>query len=263
MERDIALMKGVVVVLVVAVLAALVDAAILRRQLGAFPKEPRVLEVEATAYAEAEPDMAKVSLGVKAVCPTPQEAAAQVAKRVGAVKAKLAGLGVAKEAVETSELYVGEATQYDYKKGREVRLGYKAYHWLRVTLKRDDFAKLAAVCDGAVAAGATSLSDLRFEMEDDNALRAQALAKATTRAREKAEAMASAAQARIVGIHRISEGYTRGWGYAAQARAAAPAEMMEAQAPAMAAAEAPAGEAEVPGKLRIDCNVDVAFLLRS
>jgi hypothetical protein len=271
MEREGPLGKIVVLVLAVAVLATLADAALSRRRVE---RQPRILTVSAEAYAEAEPDVAKVSLGVKAVRPTPAQAAAEVARKVAAIRAKLGQLGIAQDAVETSELYLGEASEYDYKKGRYVRLGYKAYHWLRVTLKRGDFGKLAAAIDGAVKAGATSLSGLVFEMEDDNALRAQALGKATTRARQKAEAMATAARTRIVGVQRLSDTYTphyRGWyDYEGQAAPASAGAVMraskapaEASAPASSAtpAEAPAGTPEVPGKLRITCDVEVAFLL--
>jgi len=273
MEREGPLGKIVVLVLAVAVLATLADAALSRRRVE---RAPRILAVSAEAYAEAEPDVAKVSLGVKAVRPTPAEAAAQVAQKVAAIKAKLAQLGISQDAVETSELYLGEASEYDYRKGRYVRLGYKAYHWLRVTLKRGDFGKLAAAIDGAVKAGATSLSGLVFEMEDDNALRAQALGTATTRARQKAEAMAAAARTRIVGVQHLSDTYAPYYprykyegqaapasaGAAMREMARAPAEASAAPAGAGAApAEAPTGTPEVPGKLRITCDVEVAFLL--
>lgn len=255
MDREGGLGKVVVVVLALAVLATLVDAAIARRQ-EKPQKQDRVLSVRAEGYVEAEPDVARISLGIKATRPTPREAAGEVAGKVDAIKAKLAQLGVGKESVETSELYLGEATERPY--GRPaVHLGYKAYHWLRVTLKREDFGKLASVVDGAVASGATSLSDLTFDVESDNALRAQALAKATANAREKAEAMASAAKARIVGVQSISDNVGYEWDYEESAKvgaAAAPA------AAAAAPAEAPPGE-PVPGKLRITCKVRVAFLL--
>ncbi len=277
MDREGPFGKIVVLVLALAVLATLVDSALSRRRIE---REPRILAVTAEAYAEAEPDVAKISLGVKSVQPTPAAAARKVSDTVAAIKAKLAQLGVAQDAVETSELYLGEATQYDYRKSREVRVGYKAYHWLRVTLKRNDFPKLAAVVNAAVGAGATSLSGLAFEVEKDNTLRAQALAKATANAREKAEAMAKSAGARITGVQHLSDqyaSYTEPRAYAGQAfseyeRApgapgvpppgpAVPAEATAPAAPGAAPAEAPAGAPAVPGKLRITCDVEVAFLL--
>ena len=271
--------KIVVLVLALAVLATLVDSALSRRRVE---REPRILAVTAEAYAEAEPDVAKISLGVKSVQPTPAQAARKVAATVAAIKAKLAQLGVPQDAVETSELYLGEATEYNYKKSRTVRVGYKAYHWLRVTLKHADFVKLPVVVDGAVSAGATSLSGLVFEVEKDNTLRAQALAKATANAREKAEAMAKSAGTRIVGVRHLTDQYAsyvqpRGYegqflsyveglrspsgpGAPGMQPTEAPAEA-SAPTPGAAPAEAPPGAPEVPGKLRITCDVEVAFLL--
>ena len=229
--------------------------------------EPPLLTVRAEADVEAEPDVAKISLGVQALRPTPKEAAAKVTQTVDAVKAKLADLGVGKDEVETSELYLGQGVEYDPRTGRAVRKGYQAYHWLRVTLKNEDFDKLAAVVDAAVAAGATSLSGLVFEVEDDNALRAQALAKAVGYAKEKAQAMAAAAGVEIVGVQRITEQYPEAWPYGYAAEAAAPA--AGAMAPAEAGfgagempAEAIPSEPMVPGKLRITCEVEVQFRLQ-
>lgn len=254
-EREGWFGRAVVVVLALAVLATLVDAAVARRQ---ERLAPRVLAVRAEAEVEAEPDIARIKLGVKAVLPTPKEAATKVAEKTKAIKGSLAKLGVAADAVETSELYLGEVSEYDYEQKRTVKLGYKAYHWLRVTLKNEDFPRLAAVVDGAVAAGATTFSDLRFEVEEDNPLRAQALADATARAREKAEAMAKAAGARIVGIQGISQPYATGWGYAARG---IEYEAAEEAAPAEPAVESIEAEPEVPAALRITAEVEVAFLL--
>jgi len=267
MDGDSKLLKGVALVLALAVVATLVDAAIARRRPAPSERPPRTLRVTASAFAEAEPDMARISLGVRAIEPTPREAAESVAKTVAATKAALAKLGVGAEAIETSELYLGQVTEYDYQKSRYVRRGYKAYHWLRVTLKRDDFGKLAQVCDAAVAAGVTSLSGLVFEVENDNALRAQALAQATARAREKADAIAQSAKTSIVGIQSVEEDYWPAWyspsrGYGSMARVMPSPTAEPEGAAGVAPAEAPAGESEVPGALRIDCEVGVEFLVR-
>ena len=99
-------------------------------------------------------------------------------------------------------------------------------------------------------------------MDNDNALRAQALAEATKRAREKADAMAAAANTPIVGVQSLSEAYRR---YEAYPTCAASAYAEEAAAPEaqaeMVPAEAPEGTPEVPGKLRITCHLTAAFLL--
>jgi hypothetical protein len=259
MQRESVFGHVVVVVLALAVLATLIDAASWRRKPSL---EPRLLTVTASAYREAEPDVAKISLGVKAVRPTPKEAATQVAQTVTAIKARLTRLGVRSESLETSELYLGPATEYDSARRRTVQLGYKAYHWLRVTLKGGSFDRLPEVVDGAVEAGATSFSGLVWELADENSVRSAALRLATERASEKARAMADGARARIAGIQSISEQYSYDGDYTEHGMGAERAAGGGFSQQPASAAEAPLGMPEVPGKLRISCHVKVAFLLR-
>ena len=254
----------VVIVLALAVLAALVDGAIVRHQ--QWPRE-RLLTASGSAQVEVEPDVATISLGVKATRDTPKLAADRVRQGVADIKAALTGLGVAEDAVETSELYLGEAQQYNYETGRTEVLGYKAYHWLRVTLRNQDFGKLADVIDAAVAAGATRLGDLQFDLDDDTTVKAQALAEATAAARQKAEAMAQASGARIVGVYRVSQSwggpyYGRG-AYEAEAAMEMPAGVpAEGPPPGPPADAGIVGEPEVPGALRVSAQVDVSFIIR-
>jgi uncharacterized protein len=279
MDKDALFGRAVVGVLAVAVLATLVDAAVSRRT----PRtEPRVLTITADAYEEAEPDVVRISLGVKAVRPTPQQAATKVSQTVWGIAQRLTKLGVTQDAMETSELYLGEDARYDYRTGNYTKLGYKAYHWMRVTLKNENFNKLSAVVDAAVAGGTTSLSGLTWEMADDTKLRASALAKATDRARVKAEAMARAAGTSIAGVQRVSDQYSDPWFESAGERLGARYEMAPGApgmapspppapsaespgSPGMPSAEAPGrapAEPNVPGKLRLNCHVQAAFLLR-
>lgn len=257
MQREGLLAKVAAIALALGLIAVAVQA-----QQDDDEEKLRLLTVRAEAYVEAEPDVAKISLGIDAVKPKPKAAATEVSEKADAVKAKLAALGMPDESVETSELYLGEAVEYDYKRGRTIKRGYRAYHWLRVTLKNEDFDKLADVVEGAVDAGVTSFGGLSFEMDDDTALKAEALRQAAANARTKAEAMAEGAQADIVGVHKISEVVPEPWeAYGEEADFAEQA----AEAPTMEEPAIPAEagdfEPEVPGKLRISCQVEVAFLL--
>jgi hypothetical protein len=142
-----------------------------------------------------------------------------------------------------------------------VSVGYKAYHWLRITLKNEDFGKLPNVIDAAVAAGATRFHDLQWELDDDTAAKAQALAEATAAARRKADEMAQAAGARIVGVQRVSQpwgGYYPSYGMADYGEA--DYEMAEEAAPPADAGGIEA-EPEVPGALRISAEVEAAFVI--
>jgi len=251
--------RVVVIVVALAVLVALVDAAIVRHEEA--PRE-RLLVVQGSSTVEVEPDIARITLGVKATRDTPREAAAVVSDGVTKIKAALAGLGVTDDAIETSELYLGEAQEYDYQQHRTVTLGYKAYHWLRVTLRNEEFGKLPGAIDAAIAAGATTLHDLQWDLEDDTAAKAQALAEATEVARRKADEMAKAAGTRIAGVQRISQPWSGGY-YPSAGMASYGVEYEAADEPAAPPAEAGdiEQEPEVPGALRIKAEVEVAFVL--
>lgn len=259
MEREALLWRVVVVVLAVAVLATLAESALSRRQ----PRpQPGTLRISAQAHEEARPDVARVSLRIKAVGPTAKQAATAVADAVDALKAKLAELGVMEESLRTSELHLQEVTDHEPADESSLRRSYEAYRLMDVILRYEAFGKAPAVVDAAVADPATTFHGLAWEVQDDNKSRAMALAKATERARYMAEEIASAAGGRIVGIERISPRWSPTAGYEAGRHATASV----VAAPPELSASLPAPEpgmalSEVAGTLRGSCEVDVLFLV--
>jgi uncharacterized protein YggE len=74
----------------------------------------------------------------------------------------------------------------------------------------DAIEKVGEVVDAAVGSGATSVSNIRFDLKDRQAVQQRALAEAVTDARARADALAKAAGvsiARIVRIEDQSESY--------------------------------------------------------
>ncbi len=70
----------------------------------------------------------------------------------------------------------------------------------------NDLKKVGVVIDQAVAAGANEVRGIQFSVRDEQALRAQALAEATKKARLGAQAIAAALGARITRILSVTEG---------------------------------------------------------
>jgi uncharacterized protein YggE len=64
---------------------------------------------------------------------------------------------------------------------------------------------VASVVDGAVAAGATTVSGISFRLDDPKAVQAQARQLAMNDARTKADALASAAGVSVKGVATIAE----------------------------------------------------------
>lgn len=75
---------------------------------------------------------------------------------------------------------------------------YAVTNLVRVTI--DDLPRIAAFIDAATAAGANQIRQLRFEVREPEALRAQALRAAATKARSQARALAAGLDVQIVRI---------------------------------------------------------------
>ena len=68
--------------------------------------------------------------------------------------------------------------------------GYTAANVVQVTL--DDLAKIGSVIDSATQAGANHIQGIQFTLRDQDAVRAEALREAATRARAEADVLAAA-----------------------------------------------------------------------
>jgi uncharacterized protein YggE len=87
--------------------------------------------------------------------------------------------------------------------GEPTITGYTATNIVRVTL--DDLTKVGSAIDAATQAGANRIHQLQFTVKDERPLEAQALREAAIRARQKAEALATALGVRITRVLHVSE----------------------------------------------------------
>jgi uncharacterized protein YggE len=191
---------------------------------GAEEGRPPTVVVAGEGVASAPPDRAVVSVGVTAQAPTAAAAREDVARRMEAIVARLRKMGVAERALQTTHVTIGQ----HYGKQGAIE-GFDASYGLAVTLT--DLDRVGAVIDGAVEAGANSIGGPRYAVEDDAALRDEALAKAVEQAMRKARAIAAAAGGslgdvvaiREQGTHRIEpRPYGRAVGMMRAAEAATP-----------------------------------------
>jgi len=168
------------------------------------PSGPTV-SVSATESANADPDLAVVSVGVEATADGADDARAQVAQDVESLRAALADGGHPEANVTTTSF--GIAPVYNYSGGgseSEV-VGYRAVHALAVETAP---GRAGETFDIAVGAGATSVDGVRFTLSDERRaeLRATALDRAMDTARTDAASIASAADLSVTGVRRASTG---------------------------------------------------------
>jgi uncharacterized protein YggE len=117
------------------------------------------------------------------------------------VRASLKAAGVADEAAKTRSYSV--EPQMQYTDGKSKVIGYIARQSLDVRV--DDLTKLGAVIDAAGGSGATSISDIRYDVKDRSAIETKLLSEAVRDGMTRARAMASGAGKEVLTIWRIDE----------------------------------------------------------
>jgi uncharacterized protein YggE len=158
-----------------------------------------------SAYGEARvaPDMASIVLGVSNQGPTAAEALRANAERMNAVIAALKKAGIEGRDLQTSNLSINP--QYVYEQNQPPKLsGYEASNQLTVTV--NDLARLGAVIDATVSAGATNVSQISFGLKNPVSAENTARVAAVKALQDKASLYASATGYHINRLVSLSEG---------------------------------------------------------
>ncbi|MEP7157828.1 MAG: SIMPL domain-containing protein [Chloroflexota bacterium] len=164
------------------------------------------ISVSGTGKILLSPDVADVSLGVTVQRNTLGAARDDAAAIMQGVIAALHALGIADADIKTTSLYVSPV--YDYS-GQQRITGYQVSNIVAVHVR--DLADLAGVIDDSVAAGATDVQGVSFEVADRTAAEADARAAAVRDARAHADTLAAAAGVTITGVASISETSSTPW----------------------------------------------------
>ncbi|HEY4364115.1 MAG TPA: SIMPL domain-containing protein [Bryobacteraceae bacterium] len=132
------------------------------------------------------PDQAKIDITITASGPTASAASTKDATQVTAVLGALTKLLGAGANVKTVNYFVGPV----YNNSGATITSYSASSTLEVTLTNLSLA--GTVIDTAIGAGATSVGDVQFSLQNSDPAHNQALAAATVQAMAHASAMATA-----------------------------------------------------------------------
>jgi len=160
----------------------------------------RWISVTAEGEASAAPDMAVVSFAVSAAGKGLDQTRDDVNARASSVLARLRTVGIADTDLMAPD--VGIHPQYDHRKGQRL-IGYRVVR--HMTARVRDLARLGAVLDGIVAAGANEVQGAQMSASDPSASEHEALRRAVAAARAKAEAIADAAGVAVGLVERIEE----------------------------------------------------------
>jgi len=194
-----------VAMLALAILAAPMLTAAPRTVLAAdptgSPSGEHVIAVTGTGKITVKPDVADISLGVQAQRDSAKAARDDAANVMNAVLAALHNLGIADDQIQTSTLNLSPV--YDYNSSSPTITGYQVTNIVNVHVT--DISKVADVIDNSVAAGATTVNSVAFDVADRAAAENQARDAAVKDARSHADALATAAGVTITGVQSISE----------------------------------------------------------
>ncbi len=170
--------------------------------LSAQPFDPRRLVlVSGEAEAVVTPDRASVSIGVETDGLDVTKLKAANDQRVRAIIDGVKKLGIADKDVQTSQLTIEPV--YNYKDGRQELLRYRMRNVVTITVR--DLSNVDDVVNLGVAGGSNLLHGVFFSSSKETAIRDSLRVEATRNARSRAEAMATAAGARLGKVVKLED----------------------------------------------------------
>ena len=204
------------------------------------------ITVGGTGKVTVAPDIAHVQLGVAIQKPTAKAAREAAASTMASVVAAVKSLGVADQDIQTTTVSLSPVYDYPPNAAPVVR-GYQLTNQVAVTVR--DLTKLSDVIDNAVAAGATSVDGVTFDVADRTGIEAQARQAAAKDARAKADVYAKTLGLAITGVSAVSETVSTPVWYAPVAMASGAATDKSTPTPVQ------------PGSTDVTITVQVSFLI--
>jgi len=206
---------------------------------------PRTAFVSGQGEVAAQPDMARVTLGVEARRPTLAEARSAVTASVDRVLALTRDLEIEPKYVNATRLQVQPEYNWNEKDRKRVLLGYVVSRQVEVELR--DLDQLGALLERAVSAGANQVGDAALDSTRRKELERQAMALAVQDARLNAEALARAAGVQLGAVRTLN------------ASGSAPPMPMYRMSAAMADAAAPPEATYQAGDMKFTANVSAEY----
>jgi uncharacterized protein YggE len=208
---------------------------------------PRTVSVSGSGEVSAEPDLARVTLGIEARRPTLAEARAEVTATVDRVLKLTRDLRIDPKLVNATRVQVQPEYNWNPKDRKRTLLGYIVSRQVQVELR--DLEQLGLLLERAIDAGANQVGDPMLDSSRRKELEREAMTKAVEDARLNAETLARAAGAKLGSIRTLNGG------------ASGPPIPMYRVHAAMAdsAAPAPPEATYVAGEMKFNANASVEY----
>lgn len=206
---------------------------------------PRTVSVAGQGEVTAQPDMARVTLGVEARRPTLAAARAAVTATVDKVLALTRDLKIDPKYVNATRLQVQPEYNWNEKDRKRVLLGYVVSRQVEVELR--DLDQLGALLERSVDAGANQVGDAALDSTKRKELERQAMTLAVQDARQNAEALARGAGVQLGPVRSLN------------ASSSPPPMPMYRMASDMAVAAAPPEATYQAGDMRFGASVSAEY----
>jgi uncharacterized protein YggE len=265
--KDQLFKTGSLFLLVLAVLVGVMIFTQLRtyKYIGQNPTSEATITVTGDAETYERPDVIELSYSVEHLGKTPKEATEEVAKKTGALREFLAGIGVKPEDIRTvgynlypeydwvqDRVAVCTATYCPPVNGKQVLKGYRLTESYELKLHNDLFDKAGDILSGIAEKGATNVSGLTFKVEKEEELLEGVRDEAIAEAKEKAERLAEKLGVEIVRVQNYNEGVNYPYYYGRGG-------VMETKL--MAADMAPVANVQ-PGQEKLSTSVTITYVVR-
>ena len=229
-------------------------------QAGSTQAVQRTIQVSASDSVKVSPDMAELSL---TICPqgaTAQEAQAQAASELDALKAALAALGIDEKNIVASQVNI--YARYDWSDYVEKIVGYQAS--IDITLRELTIDQANSAIPAIAGIEDTTLDGTRFYVSTYDERYQEALVSALQVVQAKAQVLAQAAGAQLGAVANVCENYdSQEYRYSTV--------QAKSEADTMAVAEAAAADTGAgngsdmlnPGEIDIKASISVTYELMS
>ena len=187
---------------ILAGLPLLLSAAPAAMAAGEDARTLRTVAVGGQGEVSAEPDLARLTLGVEARRPTLAAARSEVTATVDRVLTLCRELGIDPKQVNATRLQISPEYNWNDRDRKRVLLGYYVSRQVEVELR--DLEKLGTLMERAVDAGVNQVGDPVLDSSRRKELERQAMTRAVQDARLNAEALATAAGARLGPVRTLS-----------------------------------------------------------
>lgn len=162
-----------------------------------------VITVSATNDVFAKPDLALTVFSVLSEAKTVSGVMQDNTAKMNAIIAFVKDRGVEDKDVKTTGFNISPRYEWREKTGERVLAGYEVSQSLQVKMR--DLTKIGDIIQGATEAGANDVGNLQFTVDNEDALKEEARAKAIKEAKNKAETLAGQLGIRLVKIINFSE----------------------------------------------------------